>query len=98
MGLFERLFGGKAEKVENMNMESTRMKEHDPMAGVSEVMDPVCGMQVDPKTAPARSEYMGKSVYFCSPACKKRFDANPAKYAGGSGHDMAGHGCGCHGM
>lgn len=45
------------------------------------VHDPVCNMWVDPKKAPARSEYKGQVVYFCSPGCKKAFDANPEKYA-----------------
>lgn len=42
--------------------------------------DVVCGMDVDPKTAPAKSEYHGKTYYFCAPGCKKDFDADPAKY------------------
>ncbi|OGO23284.1 MAG: hypothetical protein A2144_12045 [Chloroflexi bacterium RBG_16_50_9] len=60
--------------------------------------DPVCGMDVDPKTAPARSEYIGKTHYFCAQACKKTFDANPAKYTGGGGQETAGHGGGHHQM
>jgi YHS domain-containing protein len=43
-------------------------------------VDPVCGMTVDEKTAPAKSEYKGKTYYFCNPGCKKTFDANPAKF------------------
>lgn len=46
------------------------------------VKDPVCGMDVDPKTAAAKSEYNGQTYYFCSPGCKKAFDKEPAKYAG----------------
>ena len=43
--------------------------------------DPVCGMDVDEKKAPGgKSEYQGKTYYFCSPGCKKDFDRNPAKY------------------
>jgi len=44
------------------------------------VMDPVCNMDVDEKTAPAKSEYKGKTYYFCAPGCKKEFDKNPDKY------------------
>ena len=44
--------------------------------------DVVCGMQVDPAKAAGKSEYNGKTYYFCSPACKRKFDANPAQYAG----------------
>lgn len=43
--------------------------------------DVVCGMQVDPAKAAARTEYRGMTYYFCSPACKAKFDANPAQYA-----------------
>jgi len=98
MGLFDKLFGKKTEKGESMKMEPAGMKEHSPMASASKVKDPVCGMDVDPKTAPAMSEYMGKTYYFCSLACKKTFDANPAKYTGGEGHDMTGRGGGPHHM
>ena len=43
--------------------------------------DVVCGMQVDPAKAAGKSEYKGQTYYFCSPACKKKFDANPSQYA-----------------
>ncbi len=43
--------------------------------------DPICGMEVNEKKAAGKSEYMGKTYYFCAPGCKKTFDANPAKYA-----------------
>ena len=42
--------------------------------------DVVCGMQVDPKKAAGQSEYQGKTYYFCAPACKKKFDANPQQF------------------
>ena len=42
--------------------------------------DPVCGMDVDPKTSVAKSEYKGKTYYFCAPGCKKAFDKDPEKY------------------
>jgi YHS domain-containing protein len=42
--------------------------------------DPVCNMQVDPDKAAGTSEYQGKTYYFCSAGCKKRFDAHPAQY------------------
>jgi len=46
------------------------------------VKDPVCGMNVDEKTAKLKSEYMGKIYYFCSKPCKEAFDKNPARYVG----------------
>jgi YHS domain-containing protein len=42
--------------------------------------DPVCGMMVDEDTAPAKSEYKGKTYYFCSLDCKEEFDADPESY------------------
>lgn len=44
------------------------------------VKDVVCGMDVDPETAPAQSEYEGTTYYFCAPGCKVDFDADPQKY------------------
>ena len=46
------------------------------------VTDPVCGMRVDESRAPARSEYGGRSVYFCSLGCKIVFDQDPARWLG----------------
>jgi len=42
--------------------------------------DPVCGMNVDEKTAKIKSEYKGKTYYFCASGCKSTFDKNPSKY------------------
>lgn len=47
-----------------------------------QVKDPVCGMTVDAERTPHRSEYQGKTYYFCSAGCKKAFDDKPAAYAG----------------
>ncbi len=43
--------------------------------------DPVCKMQVDGSKAAGKSEYNGKTYYFCAVSCKKKFDANPTQYA-----------------
>jgi Cu+-exporting ATPase len=43
--------------------------------------DPVCGMNVDEKTAAGSAVYNQKTYYFCSPSCKDRFDKEPEKYA-----------------
>jgi Cu+-exporting ATPase len=43
--------------------------------------DVVCGMQIEPEKAAGQSEHHGKTYYFCSPGCKKKFDANPDQYA-----------------
>jgi Cu+-exporting ATPase len=54
--------------------------------------DPVCRMYIDAETAAIKSEYNGKTYYFCSDGCKKAFDANPEKYAAMS---REGGGCCC---
>jgi len=49
--------------------------------------DPVCGMDVDPvkaKAAGRSSQYQGTTYYFCADQCKRKFDADPAQYAGGT--------------
>ena len=45
-------------------------------------IDPVCGMEVDEKTAAGKSEYNGQVYYFCAPGCKNTFDKDPEKYIG----------------
>jgi len=55
--------------------------EHEHKAEAQKVKDVVCGMMIDPTTAAGKSEYQGKTYYFCSLGCKKSFDADPAKYA-----------------
>ncbi|MCI4369118.1 MAG: YHS domain-containing protein [Thermoplasmata archaeon] len=39
------------------------------------VKDPICGMTVDTDRAPEKGSYAGQWVYFCSAACKKRYEA-----------------------
>lgn len=55
-----------------------------PEGGVAMAIDPVCKMQVDEKKAPGgKSDYKGKTYYFCAPGCKRSFDKDPAKYVKG---------------
>lgn len=44
------------------------------------VIDPVCGMTVEPKNAKGQSVHGGNSYFFCSAKCKVKFDENPKKY------------------
>jgi Cu+-exporting ATPase len=46
------------------------------------VIDPVCGMTVDPHTTPHRSQHRGHAYYFCSAGCRAKFAADPEKYLG----------------
>jgi P-type Cu+ transporter len=49
-------------------------------ANPASVLDPVCGMQVDPHTAVHRAEHAGHPYYFCSAGCRAKFVADPAAY------------------
>ena len=43
-------------------------------------VDPVCKMTVDENHAAGKSQYNGKTYYFCAAVCKARFDREPEKY------------------
>ena len=45
--------------------------------------DPVCGMDVDPQTAPASAEFEGVTYYFCAQGCKDDFLDEPRRYLDG---------------
>ncbi|MFL6580620.1 MAG: heavy metal translocating P-type ATPase [Burkholderiales bacterium] len=42
--------------------------------------DPVCGMQVDEKSAAASATFEGQRYYFCCSGCRDKFVANPASF------------------
>ena len=48
-------------------------------------IDPICHMEVDEASAAGTSEYLGNAYYFCSPGCKRAFDADPERYLNGNG-------------
>jgi len=43
-------------------------------------VDPICGMSVNTEEAP-KTEYRGKSYYFCSAHCQQAFDREADRYA-----------------
>jgi P-type Cu+ transporter len=43
--------------------------------------DPVCGMDVDPSSAPHSAQSDGQTYYFCSQGCKSKFVAEPSGYS-----------------
>jgi len=48
--------------------------------------DPVCGMNVDPEKPGAKIKQGGKSYYFCSRGCARKFEESPERYlAAGAG-------------
>src|SRR5687768_3645243 len=44
------------------------------------MIDPVCGMTVDPSRAAGHTEYKGKTYYFCATSCLRKFTADPERY------------------
>ena len=54
--------------------------EHSDHATAEKVVDPVCGMTVDPATSKHRHEHHGETFHFCSNGCRTKFAAAPAKY------------------
>jgi YHS domain-containing protein len=58
--------------------------EHDHDAeGHATVIDPLCGMTVEPETARDRglhSSYQGNDYFFCGKGCKLEFDDDPERY------------------
>jgi len=59
--------------------------EHACCAGTPEtdhstVRDPVCGMQVDPRTSVHHATHDGVEHHFCSARCREKFIADPVKY------------------
>jgi YHS domain-containing protein len=43
-------------------------------------VDPVCGMTVDPATAPAHRRHADHDLYFCSEVCAEAFDSEAGRY------------------
>ena len=46
----------------------------------STVVDPVCGMRVDPETSKHRFQHRGDTYHFCSASCRTKFAASPEQY------------------
>ncbi len=53
--------------------------DHGPVAD-GKVLDPVCGMSVDPATSKHHVEHAGLTHHFCSAGCRTKFQADPEKY------------------
>jgi Cu+-exporting ATPase len=44
------------------------------------VTDPVCKMTIHENKAAGKSDYGGRTYFFCALSCKAKFDANPSQY------------------
>jgi YHS domain-containing protein len=64
------------------------MKKEQHMALVT---DPVCKMEIDPKTAAGKSDWNGQTYYFCSLGCKREFDKDPGHFLGNTAGASSGH-------
>ena len=62
-----------------MNPDSNQVYAAAPISTAEHPVCVVCGMDVDPATAP-KAVYKGKTYYFCSEDDKKTFDAAPDKF------------------
>jgi len=62
-----------------MNPNSNQVYATTPVSTAKHPLCPVCGMDVDPATAP-KSVFQGKTYYFCTDDDKKTFDAAPEKF------------------
>lgn len=51
-----------------------------PAAAVATVVDPVCGMQVDPASAEHHATHVSRDYHFCSARCREKFVADPTRY------------------
>ncbi|HSE96701.1 MAG TPA: heavy metal-binding domain-containing protein, partial [Blastocatellia bacterium] len=49
----------------------------------TQVIDPVCGMTVEPASAAGAYEHEGKTYYFCHPSCLQKFRAEPDRFVKG---------------
>jgi Cu+-exporting ATPase len=53
----------------------------------SKARDPVCGVSLDASASKRKSTYCDHDYFFCSDACREKFQTNPAGFskAGGDG-------------
>jgi Cu+-exporting ATPase len=60
-------------------MSDTNHHGHDD-DGAAKVLDPVCGMTVNPEKTAHHAEHAGNAYHFCSAGCRTKFIADPQKY------------------
>ena len=56
------------------------MATADELSSGEQVVDPVCGMTIEPADAVGHEEYKGRTYYFCSDDCLKRFRGEPERF------------------
>ena len=53
---------------------------HASESGITAVIDPVCGMSVDPAASAHHVDHGGTTWHFCSARCREKFIADPQRY------------------
>jgi YHS domain-containing protein len=46
----------------------------------SPILDPVCGMKVDPSSGDLKFTYNEEDYYFCDEECRRAFEKHPDRY------------------
>src|SRR5262245_30844917 len=62
--------------------EGPSMQGRESAGAGSGLVDPVCGMTVDPARAAATIEHGGRTYGFCGPSCARKFREDPARFPG----------------
>jgi len=55
------------------------------------MIDPICGMQVEPNNAAGKQEYNGQTYFFCSTQCAEKFKQDPERVLKSSAHARGEH-------
>jgi cation transport ATPase len=76
MNTFEKL----RQRLNGNDQDQHHSHAHAHAGDANRVTDPVCGMEVDPRTSKHSLLHEGHDQYFCSAACKAKFEADPARY------------------
>jgi Cu+-exporting ATPase len=63
-----------------MSMIAEHHDHHHAGPAAGGVIDPVCGMTVDPASGKPHADYQGHTYYFCCTGCRGKFLADPQKY------------------
>ena len=59
------------------------------------MIDPICGMEVEPGNAAGKHVYNGQTYYFCSHHCLAKFKEDPEKFLKSPARRPCARTCGC---
>jgi P-type Cu+ transporter len=65
--------------------------KHSPSSGEFVMIDPICGMDVDPSDAAGKRVYNGQTYFFCSHHCMAKFNEDPEKSLKAPAREHAAH-------